>query len=91
MEKVEETKRIEGQGLRIADCGLRIEEDLQLRSLHFAIADCRLRFKKSAIRNPQSAIRNPHPRLSYFRWMVYMNVRVFAVIGRKSSIPSLNF
>src|SRR5262245_39467769 len=42
--------------LRIADCGLRIEEILQLRSPHFAISDCRLRLKKSAIRNPQSAI-----------------------------------
>jgi len=38
----------------IADCGLRIEESFQLRSPRFAISDCRLRFKKSAIRNPQS-------------------------------------
>jgi hypothetical protein len=51
-------------GLRIADCGLRIEEILQLCFLHFAISDCRLRLKK--IRNPQSAIRNPHSPLPIF-------------------------
>jgi hypothetical protein len=39
----------------IADCGLRIEEILQLCPAHFAIADCRLRFKKSAIRNPTTS------------------------------------
>src|SRR5262249_8134784 len=47
-------------GVGSGECGLRIEEILQLRSPHFAILDCRSRFKKSAIRNPQSAIPAPH-------------------------------
>src|SRR5262249_48606970 len=67
-----------------ADCGLRNEEILQLLSPRLAIPDCRLRFKKSAIRNP-------YPLLSYFPWMVYMNMRVLALIGKNSSIPSFNF
>jgi len=41
----------------------------------------------SSILDPRSSI---CVRLSYLRWMVYMNVRVLALIGRKSSIPSLN-
>jgi len=43
-------------GLRIADCGLRIEEILQLRSPHFYDFRLPIKAKKSAIRNPQSAI-----------------------------------
>jgi hypothetical protein len=46
----------ENRGLRIADCGLRVEEILQFTFSAFAISEFRLRFKKSAIRNPQSAI-----------------------------------
>src|SRR5262249_4403729 len=41
-------------GLRIADCGLRIEEMVQFDSPPFWISDWRLRVQKSAIRNPHS-------------------------------------
>src|SRR6266511_2222950 len=56
---------------------------------HFFVRKIAIFYPRSSILDPRSSILDP--RLSYFHWMVYMNVRVLVVIGRKSSIPSLNF
>jgi hypothetical protein len=75
MERTEETKRIDKQRLRIADCGLRIEGILQFGSSRFAVSDCRLGFKKSAIRNPQSSILDPRSSILNPRSFVYLASR----------------
>jgi hypothetical protein len=50
-----------GRGLRIADCGLRIDKTF---GPDFAIAVEQIH--KSAIRNPQSAITTPHSLFAFF-------------------------
>jgi hypothetical protein len=63
----------------IADCGLRIA-DFRSWLSHFPVAGEILMFMvhghslhQSAIRNPQSAIRNPHP-FAFFAFSLYLHL-----------------